>query len=399
MRARIQSSRIASFETFEIDQLRDVIDAATGRPLDVEAWGHRISGSDALSLSLELPFDEIAQLCMRIETTHRADDYRARFPWLDHIQPVADADVLARLRDEVIARLREGSTDELDLAPPQIIEWERVDHFRYSADGHQRLDHRQLRLSDFIRALNRTGRLDGLTYGYLDSARIKALDGDGDPVHQWPVSRALFGTLVVEGTTYIVDEGQFFTVARDFLEEIDLLVDRLPSGGNPLPSCGVGQHERSYNEYAAAATGCLLMDRQQLNVPNRTTPVELCDLLTRNRDLIHVKREFGSRDLSHMYSQGTTSAELVQEEPDFRREVQKRVQELAGDDSYAFFEEGGIQTPEFRVVYAVIGDWRGRKPSEALPFFSKLNLRRAVRDLSRRGFQVGLQRVDQDLDA
>lgn len=397
MRARIQTARASTFETFDIDQLRDLVDAATGRPADTAHWGHRMTGGDGLSFSIDLPFTELGQLCKRVEKAHRQNDYRARFSWLDDVQPVTDPSLVAQLEQEVVERIRMGRLDEIDLAPPQIVNWEEVDLFRFHTDGHRNVQHRQMRLRDYVASLRSKKLLDELTFPFLSRGTVKALDGDGALVHQWHLSDCLVGTLDVEGATYVIDEGQFFTIASDFIEEIDAFLDRLNQGTALLPECAVGAHEREYNESASTSMGCLLMDRKTLVIPNRTTPIELCDLLTPEKELIHVKRELGSRDLSHLFSQGTTSAELIHDNEEFRVLVQEKVRELSGNDTYAFFDQVGIRTSEFRVVYGVVADWRDRKPSEALPFFSKLNLRRAVRDLSRRGFRVGFQRIRQSL--
>lgn len=397
MRSRQQSSAEATFETFGVDQLRDVVDAATGRPADMETWGHRVTGADGLTFSVEAQVPDLGDICRRVEASHRQDDYRARFPWIDHVQPVNDPDLLSKLQDEVVERLRDGKLDELDLAPPEIINWAAVDVFRFHTDGRQGVTHRQLRLADYRSALKRTGQLDDVSFPVLRHGFIKALDGDGGTVHQWTVWKAIVGVVDLDGVTYVLEDGEFFTVAKDFLDELNEFIDRLGPSPTRLPNCGVGVHEEDYNLRAGAQPDVLIMDRQTVTVPTRTTAIEVCDLLTIERELIHVKREFGSRDLSHLFSQGTTSAELVHDDHDFRRHVQKKVIELSGDNAFAFFDESGISPSSFRVTYAVIGDWQGKTPAERLSFFSKVNLRRAVRDLSRRGFQVGFQPVIQNL--
>jgi len=101
VRARGQTSRATAFETFGVDRLRDVLNAATGPPVDSERWGRRISGADTLSMSgADIEFDEIGDLCHRVDGAHRRSDYRDRFGWLDHIQPVGDTE----LRDAECSR-------------------------------------------------------------------------------------------------------------------------------------------------------------------------------------------------------------------------------------------------------------------------------------------------------
>lgn len=397
MRSRVQSSSETTFETFGVDQLRDVVDAATGRPVDTSTWGHRITGSDGLTCTVEEAVHGLGDVCRRIEEAHQQDDYRARFAWIDDVQPVNDPELFNKLQVEIIELIRAGAMDDLELAPPEIVDWTQVNVFRYHTDGHQNVKHRQLRLSDYRRALKRTGQLEDLNLPLLRNGFIKALDTNGDLVHQWSAWNALVGTVKIGSATYILENGEFFTVAPDFLAELDASIDHLEAGNTPLPSCGVNVLEGPYNSAAAAELGILLMDKETVSIPSKTTEIEVSDLLTPTRELIHVKREFGARDLSHLFSQGTTSAELIHDDQDFRSHVQKKVIELAGDTTYAFFDDAGISPPSFRVTYAVIGNWKGQTSSERLSFFSKVNLRRAATDLKRRGFVVGFQRVNQDM--
>jgi uncharacterized protein (TIGR04141 family) len=395
MRSRIQSSAETTFENFGVDQLRDVVDAATGRPHDTNAWGHRVTGADGLNFSLEGDVHQIAEVCRRVEAAHSQDDYRARFSWIDDVQPVNDPDLVRKLTATVIEQIRSDSLDELELAPPEIVNWEQVAVFRFHTDGHQNTKHRQLRLGDYRRSLDRTDQLEDLNLPRLRHGVIKALDGNGDAIHQWPVWNAVVGTIQHGGSTYILENGEFFTVAPDFLAGLDEFIDRLPVGATALPACALGLHEKDYNRTAAETTASLLLDRDTIIVPGKTTAIEISDLLTTGRELVHVKREFGSRDLSHLFSQGTTSAELIHDDEAFRGQVQKKVTELSGDNSFAFFDEKGIVPSSFTVTFAVIGDWKSQTVAERLSFFSKVNLRRAVTDLRRRGYQVAFQPVDQ----
>ena len=72
--------------------------------------------------------------------------------------------------------------------------------------------------------------------------------------------------------------------------------------------------------------------------------------------------------------------------------------ELDDDDTFigrfSTFDVDGITAGNHEVVYAIVGKWQGRTASEALSFFSKVNLRRHVEDLRRMAYPVSLARVD-----
>ena len=64
--------------------------------------------------------------------------------------------------------------------------------------------------------------------------------------------------------------------------------------------------EGEYNAIAAKVGQRVLMDKQTVTIPGKTSAIEVCDVLTDNRQLIHVKRKFSSNALSHLFGQGTS---------------------------------------------------------------------------------------------
>lgn len=390
VRSRLQTSRASTPETFDLDRLRDVLNAATGHPLDHDRWGSRISGGDGLSMSNTLPFEEIGSLCTHLANAHERSDYRTRFAWLDQIQPVADPDHIDELNDHVLELLRQGKHVEFDLAPPEIVSWSEIDDFRYSSDK-RGVTHRELRLEDLLKTLDT--ETSDLSIQRMHSVRVRAINGEGTPVHDWRAWHCLTGSFEFAGRTYVLDEGGYFVVANDFLDEVDQFVDGIPAGPT-LPDFELGQDETAYNNMLAASiAGSLLMHEKFIPTAQTGSRVELCDLLTPTLDLIHVKRELGSRDLNHLFAQGFTSAESLQV-VDFRKEVRTKLVELApGSGLDKHFPEASISTSDFNVCYAVVAAWKDRPLSKALPFFAKVNFRRTARDLINRGFRVSWVKI------
>jgi uncharacterized protein (TIGR04141 family) len=80
--------------------------------------------------------------------------------------------------------------------------------------------------------------------------------------------------------------------------------------------------------------------------------------------------------------------------PDFRAAAADKVKtEAAGKAGFDFFSSGALTPSDFEVVYAIIASWDGRTPAQALPFFSKINLRQFTTTLRSRGFRVGFNRI------
>ena len=395
LRSRTQASHATTLEALDLDRYRDVMDGVTGRPHDKELWGMRMTGADALSFGAEIRFPELGNLCRRIDQAHALDDYKERFQLLDDIQPVTDPGLRHRLCEEVTSRLRDDRAVEFDLAPPEILDHAQVAAFRFYFDGQSKVRHPDLLITAFLTGLKHHNGADAIEADFLRSHHITALSGDGQVIHRWPAWRCLSGEVNLDDHRYVLDEGDFFAVSATFCDALDDEIARLDRQALNMPDSQPGMREDEYNKMASASlSGSLCLDRKLIRVASRTTPVELCDILTDDKKLVHVKRHLGSADLSHLFLQGHNSATLLQDLREFRQEAQALMNSLAGNDcGGAMFPLSGVRPGDFEVVFAIVARWRDRSLVEALPFFSKLSLRHLARELNSRGFQVACQRI------
>lgn len=395
IRSRQQASKATTFEAFDLDKLRDLVGGATGRPYD-RRWGTRITGADPLTFAADTDFAGLGKLCRELTEAHDRDDYRDSFGWLDAIRPITDPALMAAIQDHLVQRLKVGDIADLDIAPPEIIDWARVDGFKYHFDqrGVRRPD---IRLSLYIAGLlHSESDPDVIDLTYLQRKSIQAIDSDNHEAYRWSVWRCLCGEFEFQNKTYVVDEGEIFEVSTDYLQELNEAMARIPNREDlAWPSASPTLDEDDFNDAAANALApSVLMDKQLVKGRMQTTTVEVCDVLTAGKRLIHVKRHLGSRDLSHLFSQGFVSANLLQSDAAFRRETHKKVKTLSTDDAFNFFDVDNLNASDFEVIFVIVAAWCGRSIIDAMPFFSKVNLKRTVEDLINRGFKVGIARVD-----
>lgn len=396
LRSRVQSSAEVDFEAFDVSQLRDVLDKAVGQPYDPK-WGQRVQGGDALVLNLPVSAGDLGKLCRDIEKVSRRKDYQAKFAWIDNIQPVSDPPLKEKIEGEIIRRLVSRELDGIDLASPEILNWGSVSGFRYHFDrkgvgGGVR--HPDMRIADYLRGLDHSGQLSSIDVDYLRRSSVYVCDLNGEVSGRWPVWRCLVVEVEFDGETFILDEGELFRVNADYLTNLDRFLESIPTASCTLPTTTVIESEDAYNKGAAKTEGHLLLDKQNvITVPGKTTPIEVCDLLSTERHLIHVKRHLSSSTLSHLFAQGLVSAELLQTSPAFREAVQAKVTATAkGRALFAPLFVGGVQPSDWKVVYAVAAEWHGAG-LERLPFFSKVNLREAYNNLTARGFTVEFSQI------
>lgn len=397
--SRRQSNRLASFDDFGLDVQRDMLGAITGVPADRARWGARIGGKDALYLNLPLAFSELGELCKDSLRTHAKRDYKIRFSWVDNVQIVEDPVKIADLEARVVASLKSGKGDKAVLAPPDLIDWDEMDSFRFSVDPD--VPHQELELADYHAALKDAGELDGLDIKKLrTSHRIEAVDAEGEVVDRWPVFKCLDLEIRVGRSVFLLVGGDFFEVAAFYLDQLDDYIGRLQEWNVALPRSGSAEREGPYNERAAKSSqDYLMLDRQTVRVDSSTSPIEICDILTSNGCFVHIKRKLDSSALSHLFAQGAVSGDLLLMSRQFREKTLETIARAAGVkgvslSSFSTFDIDGITPSRHEIVYGIIERWKGRSLVKALPFFSKVNLRRHGEDLRRMGYRVSYRRID-----
>lgn len=403
MLTRRQTGRPATFEEFGIDVQHDLLGGMTGRPVDQTVWGRRVTGSDAFRFSTAKGFESLGQICRQYLASELENTYQSSFGWIDNVREVNDPALVASLQSELLDYLKQRRGTGIELAPPDIVEWDEVSQFRYPFDDQPRDD---LEIGHYLDILQQDGRLDDLTINKLRLGhRIAALDDQGDDFSSWSVYRCLEGEIELDGTTYLITGGTFFEVAPGYQQQLNADIAAIPEYAGALPPSIRGQTEAEYNEGAALGTTAnLLLDKRLVRISSATSPIEFCDILTEDRCLIHVKRKARSSSLSHLYAQGSTSADLFLMSPEYRQRaldvVRAVEQEREGTSESPFvgrfstFSSNMITPSDYEVVYAVIERWKGQDFVDRLPFFSKVNLRRHADDLRRMGFKVSHKRID-----
>jgi uncharacterized protein (TIGR04141 family) len=385
------ASRESSFEEFGLDVARDLVRAISGPPRD-EQLGRNLAGADRLAVSTRAQLDELPELCGRLLEAYRSQDYRERYPWVDQLRPVKDVAVIAELNDRLVADLREWKLDYAHLAPPEALDPLRLAGFAYSTRRDEGLDP-DPRITVYLQSL---GEPEAISVARLKSDRITAYESEGEQqLDSWPVYRCVVYETTREDSLFVLSGGDWFRVSPDFRAQTIGFVEDLPELALDLPDAPAGIGEADYNQRAAAHADCLNLDRQLVRIPGQRGGIELCDLLSRERRLIHVKRRGYSSTLSHLFAQGTVSAQLLLSDQPFRTAARELVDRI--DESFTRVLPDARPTPgDYEVAYVVITRAAaGQQNPLTLPFFSLVNLGIHARQLQAFGFRVSVRQVNE----
>lgn len=383
--SREQASREGTAQDFGVDIEQDLLRAVTGTPTDSKL-GQRLSGMDSLKVAIRAELEDLPALLDRFYKKYQDDTYKENFPWVDHLMEVSDQQVRNQLDDALLKMISNEEFDTLWLAPPEILDWDKVEGFRYGLAKKHPMYH-DVHISEFLKSLEEGTEVDMFT---LTRKHVHCMGWDRE-LHQWPVYKCICCEMDLDANSYILNGGKWYRVNKSFVKEINEAYSKIPKFEINLPEYN-NATEAEYNENTQKTTPefFALMDKRLIQYGGGHNKIEFCDLYTRNRSLIHVKRYGGSSSLSHLFSQGVVSAELFQTDVEFRKKVNKL---LPSGYKLEHVKEAP-KREEFQVVFAIISSSKG--DDLVLPFFSRINIRHTVRRLGGYGYRVAIAKIKVD---
>lgn len=378
-----EASRLGSIEQFGINVEEDLLRAVVGRPED-ESLGRRMAGMDALTVSTSVTLEELPSLLDRYFNQWQKETYRKKYPWIDHVSEIRDKRQSRELDQEVMARIATGRLDQAWLAVPVPIDWSLVGGFRYSPSNKAGI-HEDIHLRTFLASLRDPGDVTAKT---LRRKSIYCLDPDGQQaLYKWSVYECVYAEVRRGNDVFLLTGGRWYRVASQFVMRVDADVAQVPSSGYDLPTYRHESEEAYNRDVALRDPDVALMDRRTVRYGGGSSQIEFCDLFVGKRKMLHVKRFGGSSVLSHLFSQGVVSGTLFVEDREFRREVRGKLPPSFLDG----VPEERPRVDRYEVGFAIVSRSAGEL---VLPFFSKVNLRNAVRTLRGLGYKVTLTKVD-----
>lgn len=162
---------------------------------------------------------------------------------------------------------------------------------------------------------------------WLKNSNILLVSAASDDVvgRPWPAYKCIYAEIEIGGAMHVLNAGKWFQVAGDFTALVNADFEDTPECPIELPEYRHG-NENLYNlDVTAALPGSHCMDADLIMHGGGQSRIEFCDVLTPDRTLFHVKRYSGSAQLSHLFSQGVVSAELLLSDAEFRRKLNDKL--------------------------------------------------------------------------
>lgn len=383
---RIQSGHETTADQFGLDVEQDMLKAIVGMPKDSQL-GNRMTGTDSLSVSVRMDLSDIAFLLKSYKEKYEQDLSATDYQWVNNISIVKNSSsIVNELNSQLLWKFTNKDYTNLWLSIPEIINWDTVKGFIYK-NGKRTLHH-DVNLEGFLSTIDEE---EPITLEMLKKRHVYCADEDHNYVfNSWSIHKCLYTEIDYDGNKYILNDSKWYKVSENFVAKTNDDFNKIINSSLKLPEyCGGG--EGKYNADVAEKNPkifALLDDKNKISHGGGHGQVEVCDLFSIDRQLIHIKIYGKSSVFSHLFSQGFVSGQLLQLDAEFRKKVREK---LPSPFDGLIKAEQRPDEKEFTIVYAVISEAVGN--DLYLPFFSRVNLNNIDRTLKGFGYNVELLKI------
>lgn len=388
-----QASKESGISVFGIDISKDVLHAVTGSPKKGVKFKN-ISGGDAVySFKSKIDINDISNLLTQLTTYYNNDSYKNGFSWVDNIRKIKDKSLIDSHDDALIKNIKENSANIM-ITIPEIVQWDTI--YGFSFKRTKKTIRPTIEAQEYFNGLDvSTINIDSIKRDRLFVFDLNKNESD------YPMYKCIYFEYKKEDKTYILFASQWYEIDSKFINRINQILNKIKISNLSFPPINVWEEdnklkiesEGDYNQRASDLLGYHLLDKRLIKSNRVTTSIELCDLLTIKKQFIHVKhRKGGSSGLSHLFSQGSVSAELLLSDREFRiatcallENVSPLLKDIIPIDTF--------RSDEIEIIFLILGE-DSKTLKDNLPFFSKVNLSKTYENLTQKGFKITIAGAD-----
>lgn len=377
-----QMPKQSTIEEFEIDIDTDLINKVTGKVADGKFIKGTVTGSDSLLVKHSVDISNIQDFLIKIYEIYLSKEYLLAFEWIDRVKVVKDKTLINSLDNKLVLEINSES-NVFWMAAPEIFEWDLFQGFKISGAQTEVFD--DIYIDEVLKSLREPLQ----TVDQLKNKRIYLVDLNDQDKLQWSAYKCLFGELSYDGHTYCINNGRWYEIDLDYSLRIEQQYkDSLISNIDFIDyKEGLKEGEYNLSFVESFSNDFICLDKKLIQLGSKHNSIEICDILSKNNQLIHVKKYAGSSVLSHLFNQGLVSATLLKKgDISFIRKANEKVTALTSDEDFVF-----SQNKPYEIVYGIIS-----KDSESIPnipFFSKMSFCNIRDKLGLYGFRCSIKSI------
>ena len=400
--SRLQSSKLMDIDLFRMNSEKEMLKAIVGWCKDAE-FSTSVTGRESLYISNEAKVgDTFDSLMEEAFSYYTSQDYKDRFEWTEKIKPEIDNKIIDHLNASLITKLNDDNFDDIWTGLPEIVDWESIKGFKIGDSAPLISD---LNLEDVICNLRFKDDLSGKykekipSIGRLRNRKIYALAADDSIIGRWSILDCVYAEMTYNKSLYLLINGKWYEIASSFIAEVNKVYDEIDENTTiNFINANLDESEDKYNErLQKSITEAILMDKKFIYHGGNGSKFELCDVLTKQGQMIHIKKYKSSSMLSHLFNQGYDVGELLASDSLFRKRANQQIEKCVKKESkkysdYKFPESTkNFNAKDYEIVYGIITEKSGAKPH--IPFFSKIALKHIYKTLTAFGYTVTIKNV------
>ncbi|MGL5234925.1 MAG: DUF6119 family protein, partial [Empedobacter falsenii] len=391
---RTQASQKGSPYHFEIDILRDLVKGVTGEPkiINDKLYGKIITGNEALHIVPKVKLNHVPYILCQLKDSYISNDYKERFDWIDNIKPEKDPIIIEKLKEKLLNAINAKKIINIHIAPPFLIDWENFQYISYTPKGDK--------YSDFyIKDFYNYKFEDDYTYENWEKLiqqnfYIKYSNSDEPlPNKLW---RFINFETELGDYRYIFTSSNWYKINKNYYNELYDYCSMVEESNSNFIDCQKDPEKDKYDEgyyneqLSKIDSEYILFDKKLVKSDINRSHIEVCDVFNKkNKELIHIKFRESSSTLSHLFSQGKVSANSLQKDKTFRKNIRSI---FKTDKVLIPLENKDFKPSNYTVTYAIIQN-NNKNFVDSLPFFSLVNFRLTIEDLLSRGFNVKVKTI------
>lgn len=347
------------------------------------SWARTIGGRESLSLSGSFDLNDLQWVCSLMLQHFENTSVQEKFSWLLAHQPLTRKQAEEeKLPERLVNAFQERAIELIALSVPEPNNWNPATTYLLRC-GRQQVRMEELDLATVYQFFDERG----IPAQSWPKASIEAFDGDGQvTIPRMPVTSYLSGEwqehskalVYLNGCWYRLNS-QYLAVCRDILKNVKDV-----SSQWALPPRLPKECESSYNSRVAKEQGWLDLDCQNFSLGTHQR-VEICDLLNLDADFVCNKQMASSKAMSHLFAQGSNSAALFRNLPEFAATVRASFHKRWPHASFPAIP---------RIVYAISSTKKGPLWKKLFGF-SAIQLVGHINRIRSHGFDVALCSIDQ----
>ncbi len=386
-RERIQAPKDSDLSFFSFDgDSNTVLKRISGRTQEqYQDLFTSVTGCDSIRVTTKKCATELIAFCQNLLGLYLKQDAEKKFPEVFNVRSEKNPKTLSMLDTALLNAIKQKDSS-LTLSYPDMLNYQNLGQIQFGSLPAAEL----FTMESFWKSIPEQ-RLTTLTISQVkNSYNVCIHDADGKPLNS--ASPSLYKCLIFEhqhdGKLYHFCEGKWYCVNQSLVESLRSFLDPHFSSSSALP-VNTYSSEADYNmAVSEKQERTLLFDRKDF-FPKGQTQIELCDLCQLGVDdsvsLIHVKVGVHSSRLSHLFAQGYVGSQELLSDVEALKHFEKIVNasKVSPNDKETIIKS--VKGRSFKVAFAIITKKPLESKSDALPLFSRINLRRAILSLNLMG--------------